>query len=487
MIVRVILLIGSILAVAVGVWLVRRWRSEHRAADPTCGHCGYIVTGLTTFVCPECGSDLREVGIVRGSSDRPRRPWPPVAKLALKLLAWTLVAAFLAYAAFGIVEQFFWPLHLRYDYDIEIAAKSGAFKNARLHMTAKGIAVGKNGIDHAMWKDRFAQFQIFTGQRDQMLGVNYERGDCFYTRPDRTQVQVNGMPTDETVLKLLESAGVKTADPRVTAEAQAIVKILSDFQQYPRSGSAINALRSVPAEFSTYSPSGGMNVEPYDTLAYLAVAFGLMVWTPGALVLVRRWRRLPVVVPVEPEPPPKPPSRGEATARTLTVMFSDIQNYTASTASAERMAVLELVRRHRDSVAPIAKRRGGRIVKSLGDGLLLTFDSATDAIRAGLEIQATVEEMSRMAFRKQERLALRIGIATGEVVIADGDVLGEPVNLASRIQQLAAAGEVLFAESTWGMINRHEVVFEEMGAHELKGVPGPVRLFRARKNAEENA
>src|SRR5439155_5951949 len=120
-----------------------------------------------------------------------------------------------------------------------------------------------------------------------------------------------------------------------------------------------------------------------------------------------RKRRRPTAVPT---PAPSAADPHAPAARTLTVMFSDIQDYTASAAAAQRLAVVNLVRRHRDVVTPIANRLGGMIVKSLGDGLLLTFTSATDAVRAGLEIQAAANQTD---FKNTEKLPLRIGIATG--------------------------------------------------------------------------
>ena len=77
-------------------------------------------------------------------------------------------------------------------------------------------------------------------------------------------------------------------------------------------------------------------------------------------------------------------------ARTVTVLFSDIKDYTARTAAAGRTGAIELVRRHRELAGPVIRQRHGTIVKTMGDGLLVTFDSATDAVLAGLEVQAAV-------------------------------------------------------------------------------------------------
>jgi uncharacterized protein (TIGR03382 family) len=211
-----------------------------------------------------------------------------------------------------------------------------------------------------------------------------------------------------------------------------------------------------------------------------------------ALVWLRYRRRLSDALAAAAAPGPARAAPGEtlaaggdvgsrlATARTLSVMFSDVKDYTARAARESRLGVLDLVRRHRDLARPIVKRRGGRVVKSLGDGLLITFESATDAVLAGLEIQAAAAAHSRDAFADRDKLELRIAVSTGEVAVdGGGDVFGDAVNLASRAQQQASPGEVLFTEATWATINRREVRGADAGMFELKGVAEPVRLYRA--------
>ena len=79
-------------------------------------------------------------------------------------------------------------------------------------------------------------------------------------------------------------------------------------------------------------------------------------------------------------------------------------------------------------------------------------------------------------------LNLRIGIATGELILADGDVFGDAVNLASRTQQLAERGGVLVAESTVALLNQKEVTLEAMGEQDLKGIANRVKVYRACRN-----
>jgi class 3 adenylate cyclase len=163
----------------------------------------------------------------------------------------------------------------------------------------------------------------------------------------------------------------------------------------------------------------------------------------------------------------------------MSVMFTDLKDYTARTAAESRDGLLELVRRQRELVQPLVKRRGGRIVKSLGDGLLIVFDSATDAVLAEMEIQRVLAEHNRTAFSDRNKVEMRIAISTGEVVFDGDDVLGGAVNLASRLQQLAAAGDVFLAETTAALLNRQEAGCEEVGEFDVKGIAGKVPIYRA--------
>jgi len=160
-------------------------------------------------------------------------------------------------------------------------------------------------------------------------------------------------------------------------------------------------------------------------------------------------------------------------SRVLTIMFIDMADYTASVGGASRDGVIAIVRRVRELVKPAVALRHGRIVKTMGDGFLVTFESATDALLAGRAIQRAA------AAANGGGIGLRIGVTTGEVAIEADDVYGEPVNLASRIQQLAKPGDVCFSESTWHAMTRSEVRHEEAGRFEVKGVERPVLVYRA--------
>jgi class 3 adenylate cyclase len=167
---------------------------------------------------------------------------------------------------------------------------------------------------------------------------------------------------------------------------------------------------------------------------------------------------------------------GTQVAKTITILFSDIKDFTAHSAATPRTGAADLARRHRELARPILQKRRGHIVKTIGDALLVTFDSATDAVLAGLEIQAA----SRNTAPGETPLNLRIAVATGETIVEAGDVYGETVNLASRLQGIAKPGDVVLSAPTRALVNSREVETELFGEHQLVGFQSPVQVFVAR-------
>jgi class 3 adenylate cyclase len=164
--------------------------------------------------------------------------------------------------------------------------------------------------------------------------------------------------------------------------------------------------------------------------------------------------------------------------RTVTIMLTDMKDYTSRAENSSRDDALALLRRHRDIVQPIVQRRAGRIIKSTGDGLIAAFDSATDALLAGIDVQAAIALNNSQSFTEQNKFQLRIAVSTGEVAFVEDDVFGQPVNLASRVQQLAQPGDVCFTDATFHAMNRKEINAESLGPVEVKGVVGTVNLYR---------
>lgn len=172
----------------------------------------------------------------------------------------------------------------------------------------------------------------------------------------------------------------------------------------------------------------------------------------------------------------------EASPRAVdgTVMFTDIVGFTEFNAlrgDAEAVALLLLQERIvREEIG-----ESGRIVKGLGDGLMLWFRDPRDAIRAGLRLQERFESESAGI---DAPLWVRIGMHAGRQTRRGDDLLGHDVNIASRIMSLANSGEVLASEPTVTRARPFlaDVDFEQLGPVVMKGIPTPINLYRVERD-----
>src|SRR5215469_16907552 len=187
---------------------------------------------------------------------------------------------------------------------------------------------------------------------------------------------------------------------------------------------------------------------------------------------------------------PSPPQRADsAERRQLTVMFCDLVGSTALSVRFDPEELREEIRAYQNAVAGVVARYDGFVAKFMGDGVLAYFgypraheDDAERAVRAGLEIEAAVTSLET---RGTERLAVRIGIATGLVVVGDlvGEgsaqeqaVVGETPNLAARLQALAQAGQIVLAGATRRLIG-DLFRLRDLGRQTAKGFAEPVEAF----------
>ncbi|MFY0523370.1 adenylate/guanylate cyclase domain-containing protein [Archangium gephyra] len=161
----------------------------------------------------------------------------------------------------------------------------------------------------------------------------------------------------------------------------------------------------------------------------------------------------------------------------LAIVFTDIQGFTERTSRQTLEQNQRLLKVHNDLLTPVFRSFGGRIIKSIGDAFLVTFESPTQAVLSGMAIQDRLWQYNRSAL-DAERLDVRVAINVGEVRVESNDVFGEPVNIASRVESIAEAGEVFFTEAVYLAMNKAEVPAQEVGAFELKGIPGKIRVFR---------
>src|SRR3954468_25082778 len=163
--------------------------------------------------------------------------------------------------------------------------------------------------------------------------------------------------------------------------------------------------------------------------------------------------------------------------RLAAIMFTDMVGYSALSQRDEKLA-LELLEEHRRLLREIFPRFRGTEIKTIGDAFLVEFGSALEAAQCAIEIQRALAKRNTDA-AADRRIALKIGIHIGDVVHRDGDVYGDGVNIASRIEQLAGAGGICVSTDVERQIrNALEARFEKFGTAELKNIKLPMELFR---------
>ena len=165
--------------------------------------------------------------------------------------------------------------------------------------------------------------------------------------------------------------------------------------------------------------------------------------------------------------------------RLAAVWFADLVDYT-SLAAADEDEALGLVEDLQSAARQVVERHGGRVVKFVGDAVLAEFPSAGDGVRSAL---ALPEELTtRRRNRGREPRSVRLGVHVGEVATTpDGDVLGDGVNIAARIQSTAGPDQVVCSEDVVRHLRkRSEFGFDELGERSLKGLGEPIHLFAAR-------
>jgi class 3 adenylate cyclase len=177
-------------------------------------------------------------------------------------------------------------------------------------------------------------------------------------------------------------------------------------------------------------------------------------------------------------PPPSTEYELQAGERRLAaIMFTDMVGYTALTQSDEHRA-LEILRNHNRIIRPVFPRFNGREIKDMGDSFMVEFDSAFDATSCAIEIQRILHDYNSST-GAESRISVRIGVLLGDVVHSRGDVLGDAVNLASRIQPLAEPEGVCVSQQVYDQVrNKLAYQFARLESRELKNVQYPIDIYK---------
>ena len=158
-----------------------------------------------------------------------------------------------------------------------------------------------------------------------------------------------------------------------------------------------------------------------------------------------------------------------STRQLAAIMFTDIQGYTAMMQQDEEQAI-KIRERHRDIFDSTTKKYQGKVLQYYGDGTLSIFNSAIDAVKCGMEMQ--------LAYQLDPKIPVRVGIHTGDIIFSEEEIIGDGVNVASRIESLAVAGSVFISDKVYDEIkNQKSIQTQAMGTFELKNVERPVNVF----------
>ena len=159
-------------------------------------------------------------------------------------------------------------------------------------------------------------------------------------------------------------------------------------------------------------------------------------------------------------------------------MSTDVAGY-SRLMSEDEAGTLATLKAHRaEFIDPKIENRSGRIVKLMGDGALVEFPSVVDAVECAVAFQQGMAE--RIAdVPKDKCIAFRIGINLGDIIIEGDDIYGDGVNIAARIQEIAAPGSVCISGDAYRQVRgKVDASFEDLGEQEVKNIPEPMRVYQ---------
>lgn len=161
--------------------------------------------------------------------------------------------------------------------------------------------------------------------------------------------------------------------------------------------------------------------------------------------------------------------------RYLAVMFIDIVGFTRKSSSMDLVATMNYLRTYEEMIIPIIENHYGRIIKKMGDGLMIAFESSLFAVLAAIRIQERLKNYN--LFKEEiEKIIVRIGINSGNVAVEENDLFGDTVNVASRMETLAYPSKILLSSFTYDEISEY-IQCKKMGPTTVKGKSDPIETY----------
>jgi adenylate cyclase len=162
-----------------------------------------------------------------------------------------------------------------------------------------------------------------------------------------------------------------------------------------------------------------------------------------------------------------------------TILCADVHGY-SRLMEQDEAATLATLKLYRDAMDGLILRHRGRVVSTAGDGLLADFPSVVEAVQCAIEIQQELAGRNR-SLPDARRMAFRIGINLGDIMLHDGDLYGEGVNVAARLEALAEPGGICISRTVYDQVrNKLTVGFDFLGDRPVKNISEPVPVFRVR-------
>jgi adenylate cyclase len=164
--------------------------------------------------------------------------------------------------------------------------------------------------------------------------------------------------------------------------------------------------------------------------------------------------------------------------RLTTVLAADVVGYSRLMGEDESGTLAALKKREREVFEPLFTKYGGRIIKLMGDGVLAEFASVVNAVQCAVELQVGMEKANE-ELAPERQMRLRIGINLGDIIVEGGDLYGDGVNLAARLEGLAEPGGICISQTVFQHVQRSlPLAYQDIGEQQLKNFAEPVRVYR---------